>query len=1184
MSFTTLGARSIAALLAAAVAVAPVGAADPDPTDTATATNDEASAPDEQVLIRFNFKGATFDQVIDFFSRATGLPVVREADVPQGTLDYMAPEAYTLDEALDILNIILQSKGVALRVDDDMLYLQKLEEMQREDIPVFVGELPAQVGDNEIITVVRPLDIAMAKPLAERLATMVASYGSVTAMEQQNSLVITETAGQVRRILTIIETLDREDPEGVVEFFSLRHAKAEELMGSLKALLSQKVVKYVIDQKGKQVKVEEDQMPGLSISADARTNSIIAKGVQSRIDKLREAIALLDVPAVGDGRALRTFVLARLAPQEAAAKLNQLYAKLPEDQRPTILALDDLAKITIVGSTSAITEAADLLAEIDGGEAVSVDPQRSIGVIALTHAEPEAVAAAAKSLLNGRQLVTLKMVSGPDRRSLIVAGTITDVEAVKALVPVLDQPPHVDRTVRLVRLTTTDPQQTVDRARELYLRQVDAADPRWVLAVEMDPASRVLTTVGGAEAQDRFARALRMVEDHAVVDRETRQIAVAHAEPSRLVAPLTALGRQLLEPRDGSEYVPPEIEAVDPLDLLVVTALPEQFPVIESLVTTLDRPGPGDFQLRVIQLSGADPTALIRKAGFVYERLSQGLEPDDRPAPATEFDPLTGNLLVTGRAASVQTYEKAVAEARRLLPPARTGRLLELRNASAADVVGPLRELLATTAPVDPARTVPEPTIEVVERTNSLYIVAEPTQHQMIERSARLLDRHEPTELPPLQLLQVRAAEATQLANMLRKRYDARPAEQRREQPVEIDADAGTNTLIVTAHRDVFGEIKDFVETINRAGEAERETMIFSLNRARAADLAQALDRLYPRPPMPVDRRGRPMPHLQEPKEVHVSADAATNTLIVEAPAERRAQFEALVEQLDRVELPPKAELRTYHIDRGDPGQIARTLNDLARQGVMSETPPDGRQPVQVTILAEPVSRTLIVAGDELTFAKTEEVLADLQAVPIRRSLRVFEVTGTDPQDMADRAQRLYDEQSADIPDATEVSIEVDRDNSTLLVVADDEAMLRFASILNQLQESIGPPPDVELIALEFQSAEAAVEFLEDLATNALAMMGSRMGPPPVFAAIERTNSVLIGAQRAQQAIIRSLVESFDKPETQEMPPLRILQLRTADADNLARALMRQYDRRKPEERQERPVTIASDPNTNALI
>jgi general secretion pathway protein D len=322
MSFSTLGVRLPAALLAAAVlAASSYAAAEPDAAEApgAAAAPDAAGAPDsaaapdaaatdDPVRIRFNFKGATFDQVIDFFSRETGLPVVREADVPEGTLDYLAPESYTLGEALEILNIILHAKGVALRVSDDMLYLQKLENMQQEDIPVFVGELPAQVGPNEIITVVRPLSIALAKPLAERLASMVASYGSVTAMEQQNSLVITETAGQVRRILKIVDTLDREDPEGMVEFFTLQHAKAEDLMGSLKALLSEKVVKYVVDPKGKQVKVEEETMPGVTLSADPRTNSIIAKGVQSRLDKLREAIALLDVPAVGDGRMRRNTV------------------------------------------------------------------------------------------------------------------------------------------------------------------------------------------------------------------------------------------------------------------------------------------------------------------------------------------------------------------------------------------------------------------------------------------------------------------------------------------------------------------------------------------------------------------------------------------------------------------------------------------------------------------------------------------------------------------------------------------------------------------------------------------------------------------------------------------------------------------------------------------------------------
>ena len=50
----------------------------------------------------------------------------------------------------------------------------------------------------------------------------------------------------------------------------------------------------------------------------------------------------------------------------------------------------------------------------------------------------------------------------------------------------------------------------------------------------------------------------------------------------------------------------------------------------------------------------------------------------------------------------------------------------------------------------------------------------------------------------------------------------------------------------------------------------------------------------------------------------------------------------------------------------------------------------EGGKAVEVIIQAEPRSRTLIVAGDDVTFAKVEEVLEDLKAVPVPRdSLRV---------------------------------------------------------------------------------------------------------------------------------------------------------------------------------------------------
>ena len=1147
----------------------------------ATTVEDEKSD-----LIYFNFKGASFDQVIDFFSRSTGLPVVRETDVPTGPLDYLAPEGYTVDKALEVLNTILQARGVMLRISDDMLYLQKLTEMQRENIPTYVGQIPADVIPNAMVTVVLPLDIAAAPAIAEQLSKMVAEYGSVTAMQQQNSLIITETAAQVRRLMQIVDELDRADPEDTIEIFGIRYARASALMEPLKALMTQRTEKWVTDKQGKVTKTFEDHMPGLAISHDDRTNAIIAKGLRSRIDKLAEAIELLDVRSSSEGRTVRSFTLTQVAPRDAAVKLTELFARVPEEQRPTIVALDEVSKVTIVGSDGDLNEAQALLTEIDGGLEPSSPSQRSIAVVPLLHADPAPLVAAVQTLLNGRQAVATKIIPGPDGRSIVVSGFVDDVAAVKALLPVLDVPVKIDKQIRLMRMTTPDPARTLAKAQALYDEQVDDSDPQWLIDVRLDEASRTLTVIGASSALDRLTTTLRLVESNTVIDRETRQYDLASALPSRIARPLGALAKQMLESHDGVTFIAPTIEPIDELDLLIVTALPEQFATLDSLIATLDKAVPQDFQFRVLTMSGADVPSLMDRTAFVYARMTDGLDPDDVPTPSVEFDELTGNLLLSGGVESVRLYERALAEARRLLPPARSGRMITLQNVDAQHVAVPLRELIDATAPVDPARVVPPPTIEVIERTNSLYIVAETAQHQMIERHVKLLDTFEPADLPPLRLIQVRAADSTQLATMLRKRYDARPPEQRRDMPVTIDADAATNTLIVTTHVDVFQEIKDFVDEVNRSGDtgADHETMIFTLRQARATDLAAALDKLYPQPAMPLDRRGNPLPHLREPKEVNVTADAATNTLIVEAPSERRQQFEALVEQLDRVELPPLAELRTYHIDRGDPAQIARTLTELARQNVMSRQPTDGTKAVAVTFSAEPVSRTLIVAGDEVTFEKTEQMLRDLQAVPIQRTLRVFEITGANPQDLADQALRLYEDQTADMPDAKTVTVEVDRDNATLMVVAEDEAMFQFATILSALQESIGPPPGVSLITLEFAQASNVVTFLEGLLGSELAKVAGRRGPPPTLHAIERTNSVLVAAGPEDHDIIRALVQSLDRPEDQQMPPLRILQLRTADASNLAVALTQQYGQRPAEERQTKPATITADPQTNSLI
>ena len=113
-----------------------------------------------------------------------------------------------------------------------------------------------------------------------------------------------------------------------------------------------------------------------------------------------------------------------------------------------------------------------------------------------------------------------------------------------------------------------------------------------------------------------------------------------------------------------------------------------------------------------------------------------------------------------------------------------------------------------------------------------------------------------------------------------------RGAGERRSDPVEIGVAEGANVLIITASDERQTEIKGLVDELNAFGGADREgrvIRIFPLKTAQAEELARTLDEMFPEKPVPLDRRGRPMTELREPRDVVVRANRQTNSLIVDA-------------------------------------------------------------------------------------------------------------------------------------------------------------------------------------------------------------------------------------------------------------------------------------------------------------
>lgn len=1154
-------------------------------------------APVGDVPLSFNFKDTPLDQVLDFFARQSGVPVIYEAAIPAGAVTFVSASSYSFDQALSILNLNLARYGVHLRREGDYMYLATLaDSMKRAGAEAANPARLNELTPDRIVTVNVPLDNARAEQVAEQVKAMIGPFGGVLAIPAQNMLVIVESVGQIKRIRDVIDAIDSRKPaDAAFRLFPLQYSECEAVLAALKGLVAERSRTVIVDKDGSQRVVQDTNIQGLNLVAEPRTNSIVAVGPEARIKLVGEVIALLDVPenAVGatstgsdatPGVELRTFTLTTMTADEGVKQVNALFAALDPKRRPVVLPLAAAGKITIIGAKAQVAQAGMLLGELDPGVGTGDGGEERVTVrLALKNASPAMMEGLVTRLGTPRQQQVVKVAPTPDGKSLLVMGPARDVEMVEELVAALDVPADADREVRVVTITKGEPAAVLARAKDLYSKT--GKSEREPVTASLDEGSRTATLVGSKLALAEFDAILNTAQATTAGGQETRRYQLQRGTPSGVAGRLARLSRSLLSPTDGAAYVEPIFDPVDELGLLVVRAQGGQFQVLDALVKQLDAAEGGGRDVRVVKLGTSDPRGALARAKTMYADRTKDMAPDSVGDVAAEFDENTGAVVLNGKPAAVRLFAESLTQAQELSPPMRTTRVVDVRNTTAARVVEPLRALLASADSIDPARKVPDVTIQVVERTNSLLVTAEVAQHQMVQDFVTRLDKADETSLPPMKLIQLRTADAAGVAAMLNEQYGKRSQADRLARPVEVRHDAQTNTLIVSSHEELFTEIRTFVDELNKEKREapDRVTELFPLKVAKAADVAAAMDRLYPEPPMPVDRTGRPTPWLRKPKDVFVSAEATSNSLIIDASPDRMESLKQLAEKLDRVELPPRAELRTYRVPPQSLEAVTRTLTSMSSRGVLTEPAQPGKQAVSTLFEPEMKSGTLIVAGDSKTFEVVEQLLKDLSLVPIEKTLRVIPIANEKAATVRDRAMTIYTAQVAQVPNANPIEVTADERSNSLFVVADSDAMQRFVRVIDELNRQSGPAREVRLIDLKIAKAAEVVEFLRDLVRSSESFT-IRGGAEPVLEVIESTNQIMAAAQPAQFAVIEALAKNLDSKQGGQRPPMRILKLRTTDAGNLAAVLQRSYDARTPEERGRKPVTIEADASTNTLI
>ena len=167
-----------------------------------------ASAPSAGGGLRFNFRGAPLETVLNYLSEAAGFVIVLETPL-KGTIDMWSAQPVGRAEAVQLLNLALDKHGLTAAVRGRNLIVRSKEEARKKNIPIRTGNDPREIPDNaEMVMQIIPLERIDATQAAADLATLLPSTATITANQDSNSLVVTDTQSNIRHIVELVAALD----------------------------------------------------------------------------------------------------------------------------------------------------------------------------------------------------------------------------------------------------------------------------------------------------------------------------------------------------------------------------------------------------------------------------------------------------------------------------------------------------------------------------------------------------------------------------------------------------------------------------------------------------------------------------------------------------------------------------------------------------------------------------------------------------------------------------------------------------------------------------------------------------------------------------------------------------------------------------------------------------------------
>jgi general secretion pathway protein D len=297
--------------------------------------------PEPDELVSLDFADVELPVVVDTISRMTGYNFIYD-DRVRGRVTIVSPTQVTVDQAFAVFESVLKVKGFSLVLGPGNTYkIIPIRDVKESSIDTIKDNRPSRNRDRFVTRLV-PLRFIDANAITQTIKPLISKDASLVAYEATNTIIVTDSESNIRRLLSILDAIDVESYRQELAVLKIEYADASTLAEQLSEIYGAEVASAAGGATAAQRRARSRRRtantnagnaaspaasgaigPTVRILPDERTNSLLVLSSRQQLSDIRGLVQKLDIEVTGEGR-IQVYYLRHADAEELSETLNSL--------------------------------------------------------------------------------------------------------------------------------------------------------------------------------------------------------------------------------------------------------------------------------------------------------------------------------------------------------------------------------------------------------------------------------------------------------------------------------------------------------------------------------------------------------------------------------------------------------------------------------------------------------------------------------------------------------------------------------------------------------------------------------------------------------------------------------------------------------------------------------------------